>query len=257
MSDLPQRLNIDYRLVWEGDWHAGSGAGSASVDRLVRRLPPTVHDTDRKGQPFLPGSQLKGVLRHHCERLAALFGCAVVAPHQVGSAPPTELLQGFRPLQRSGLVIDRLFGSRYQGDCLFVDDAVPESSTQAWAAREQGRTSMDRLAHTARERTLFVSEVVSGNEQALQGTIRARHPASVLSCYDGGFPLEYALLLAGLRTLDSLGSNRSSGLGRCRIDIRDDVVRWNSRSLTVKDALQCFEEGWELMLELAREEGKA
>jgi CRISPR/Cas system CSM-associated protein Csm3 (group 7 of RAMP superfamily) len=248
MNGTPQRLNITYRIVWNGDWHAGSGEGSASVDRLVRRLP---QNQDGERLPYLPGSQLKGVLRHQCERLAALLGCEVVSPHHGGGDRPGHLLQHFGPLERSGLIIDRLFGNRYQGNCLFVDDALPESST-GWPAHERSRTAIDRLSHTARDRTLFVSEVVSGAGRALRGVIRARHPSSVLSQFDGGFPLEYDLLLAGLQTLDSLGGDRSSGSGFCRIEIVDHV--WNGEEKPVSEALDSFkEEDWKLLLDLVRE----
>jgi hypothetical protein len=75
----------------------------------------------------------------------------------------------------------------------------------------------------------------------------------VLSLFDGGFPLEYALLLGGLRTLDSLGGNRTSGLGRCRIEIPEDVVTWNGSPVLLGTALSSFEEeDWKVMLELAR-----
>jgi CRISPR/Cas system CSM-associated protein Csm3 (group 7 of RAMP superfamily) len=245
MTATPQRLNLDYRIVWESDWHAGSGEGSAGVDRLVRRRGPG-RRSDRP--PLLPGSQFKGVLRHHCERLAALLGCEVVSPHQLGPAQK-ELLRNFRPLARSGLLIDRLFGSRYQGDCLFIDDALPEASG-AWPARNHARTSIDRLSRTARDRTLFISEVVAGGEQrALVGRLRARHAPGVLTCMEGGFPYEYALLLAGLVTLDALGGDRSVGLGSCRVEVPGQVVHWNDRrDYLLAEALRGMEEedwkGW-------------
>jgi CRISPR/Cas system CSM-associated protein Csm3 (group 7 of RAMP superfamily) len=251
VNGTPQRLNVDYRIAWESDWHAGSGEGSAGIDRLVQRR------TCGCGRrlPFVPGAQLKGVLRHQCERLAAVLGCEVVPPHQVGREIAPELLKHFRPLRGSGLLIDRLFGSRFQGECLFVEDALPESE-EDWPARAHGRTSIDRLSRTARDRTLFVSEVVAGGGRALRGRIRARHPAGTLSLYDGDFPLEYALLLAGLLTLDSLGGSRSSGLGVCRVDVPDGKVKWNDDRVPVQIALSSFsEKEWSLLLDLAREGG--
>ena len=52
----PQRLDLCYHIVWRGRWHVGSGYQSAVADRLVQRL--------LDGAPFVPGSQIKGVLRH-------------------------------------------------------------------------------------------------------------------------------------------------------------------------------------------------
>jgi hypothetical protein len=115
---------------------------------------------------------------------------------------------------------------------------------------------MDRLSRTARDRTLFFSEVVAGGGRALRGRIRARHPAGTLSLYDGGFPLEYALLLAGLLTVDGLGGSRSSGLGVCRVEVPDAFVTWNGTRVPLPEALNSFTEGdWSLLLDLAREGG--
>lgn len=252
MNGTPQRLDVVFHIVWQANWHAGSGEGSAGIDRLVRRLPRP--KKGKKGLPFLPGAQLKGVLRHQCERLAALFGCDVVSPHQVGGELPQELLNHFRPLAVSGLLIDRLFGTRYQGDCLFVDDATPDTQ-DGWESRPHSRTAIDRLSRTARDQTLFVSEVVTGHGRRLRGSLRARHPSGVLTQYDDGFPLEYALLLAGLRTVESLGGSRSSGMGSCCIEIAGEVVRWNGKEIPVDEALGSFAEGWKEMLDLAREGG--
>lgn len=244
---IAQRLDVHFRIVWEGNWHAGSGEGDAALDRRVRR---------RAGSrlPMLPGSQFKGVLRHHCERLTALLGISVVSPHQLGRQPPAELLEQFRPLARSELLIDRLFGSRYQGDCLFVDDALPEEAATPWPSWGHARTAIDRLTRTARDRTLFVSEVVSGNGRALLGRLKARHPAGVLTPGENGFPHEYALLLAGLLGIENLGGDRSVGLGKCRIEIPGGVLRWNGNDLPLSTALTSLAEpDWKEQLELHRE----
>lgn len=240
-----QRLDVRFRIVWEGNWHAGSGEGDAALDRRVRR-----RATSRL--PLMPGSQFKGVLRHHCERLAALLGSEVVSPHQIGRELPRELLRQFGPLARSGLLIDRLFGSRYQGDCLFVDDAMPEEGAAHCPSWGHARTAIDRLTRTVRDRTLFVSEVVAGQGRALIGRLKARHPAAVLTQDEDGFPYEYALLLAGLLGIESLGGDRSVGLGTCHIDIQS--IRWNGNSLPLDKALSIFaEKDWYDMLGLLRE----
>lgn len=242
-----QRLDVRFRIVWEGNWHAGSGEGDAAFDRRVRRRAVS-------RLPLMPGSQFKGVLRHQCERLAALFGAEVVSPHHIGRQAPRELLRQFGPLARSGLLIDRLFGSRYQGDCLFVDDALPEEATTHWPAWGHERTAIDRLTRTARDRTLFVSEVVAGQGRALLGRLKARHPAGVLTPGEHGFPLEYALLLAGLLGVESLGGDRGVGLGLCRIEIPGEVVRWNGSELPLTTALGSLTEpDWKDQLDLYRE----
>jgi len=256
MNGSPQRLDIRFTLRWEHAWHVGSGFGSATVDRLICRRPAP---KGGKGSPFVPGSQIKGVLRHHCERLAALFGCDVVPPHQFGPRPSDGLLANFRPLRQSSLLIDRLFGSRYQGECLFVEDATPAANGEPEPSRPHSRTALDRVSGTARERTLFVTEVVEGRDTIYHSRLRARHPAGVLTQLEEGFPYEYALLLAGLFGLDALGGDKSTGLGACTVAVDNDRVRWNDQpDFPVADALVCFAEAdWKEWLDLARGEATA
>jgi CRISPR/Cas system CSM-associated protein Csm3 (group 7 of RAMP superfamily) len=248
-----QRLDIRYLLRWQAGWHVGSGLGSAGIDRLVRRRACGLRG---RRLPYVPGSQIKGVLRHHCERLAELLRCPVVSPHILGEAPQ-EVVENFRPLIHSKLIIDRLFGSRCQGECLYVEDAVPPEDAKT-ATRVHGRTAIDRVSGTARAQTLFVTEVVADQQIALAGRIRARHQAGVLTRDENGFPYEYALLVAGLLSIEALGGNKSAGLGGCRVELADGGVVWNGNPLSAADALTGFQETeWRDMLELLREGGGA
>lgn len=241
----PQRLDLCYCIVWNGRWHVGSGYQSAVADRLLRRLPDET--------PFVPGSQIKGVLRHHCERLALALDLKAVDPHS-SKEHDQQLIKHFTPLEKSNLMVDRLFGSRYQGECLFVTNAAPASSKKKDTTSVQARTAMDRVTRTVMERQLFTTELTEG-DIALQGTIRARHPAGVLTQADDGFPYEYSLLIAGLLSLDALGGDKSVGLGRCRIDLEEESLRWNDASISKEEALQSFEdEDWKEWVDILREE---
>ena len=264
----PQRLDLRYCIAWKGRWHVGSGYQAAVADRLLRRLP--------NGSPFVPGAQIKGVLRHQCERLALTLGLEAVDPHASSKEHGQHLVKHFTPLAKSKLMVDRLFGNRYQGECMFVTNAVPTSSeakstapvqtrpsacpnaskskSRKSTAPVQTRTAIDRITRTVMERHLFTTELTEGDIE-LQGTIRARHPAGVLTQYEDGFPYEYSLLIAGLLSLDALGGDKSVGLGRCEINLKEKALRWNDESITKKDALQSFDEPeWGVMLEMVREE---
>jgi CRISPR/Cas system CSM-associated protein Csm3 (group 7 of RAMP superfamily) len=236
---MNQRLDIAFTITWEAGWHVGSGQGTVAVDRLVRRR---ACGPRGKRVPFVPGSQIKGVLRHNCERIAALLGAEVVSPHVV-DGPADDLLQNFRPLSQSNLLIDRLFGSRYQGDCLFVEDAIPATPVEQ-PLQIHSRTSIDRVSGTARENTLFVSEVAPARGPNLTSRVQARHPVGALTQFDDDtFPYEYSLLLAGLLTLEMLGGDKSAGLGKCRVTIQGDnggSVRWNDRNYPLAEALNSF-----------------
>ncbi len=257
---MTQRLDVRFCIHWEAPWHVGSGQGTAGVDRLVRR-----RACGRRGArlPYVPGSALKGVLRHQCERLLTALKGNFVSPHVApGAEPPDALLEAFRPLRDSALVIDRLFGTRYQGECLFVEDALPPEPTgdlpTTLPTMPMGRTSIDRLTGTVRHRTLFVTEVVMARDAVLVGHLQARHGPGVLTLKDGnsGFPMEYSLLLAGLLSIDALGGDKSAGLGRCRIEVPQGHVRWNDEpEFPLSKALASFEEAdWLDWLTMVRDE---
>ena len=91
------------------------------------------------------------------------------------------------------------------------------------------------------EHHLFTTELVEA-EINLRGRIRGRHPTGVLTQYDGGFPYEYALLLFALPLLDCLGGDKSVGLGRCNIKIKEESLLWNGCHISLDKALQNFQE---------------
>jgi CRISPR/Cas system CSM-associated protein Csm3 (group 7 of RAMP superfamily) len=205
------------------------------------------------GVPFVPGSQIKGVLRHQCERLALALGLEAVNPH-AGIGDDQNLVTHFTPLAKSDLVVDRLFGSRYQGECLFVTNAKPVSCDTDEVVSVQTRTAIDRVTRTVLEQHLFTTELAEG-DISLHGTIRARHPAGVLTQDGNGLPYEYALLMVALLSLDTLGGDKSVGLGQCEIKLKEETLCWNDQRVSLDEVLQSFqEEEWGEMLELLREE---
>ena len=164
-----------------------------------------------------------------------------------------RLVDHFRPLQESELLIDRLFGSRYQGECLFVSNALPTAQERNMTIVE-ARTAIDRVTGTVMDQHLFTTEVVQADVN-LRGEIRARHPRGVLTQDADGFPYEYALLLAGISSVETLGGDKSVGLGRCEVGIDPESLRWNGNEMTLDRALQCFDElEWGDMVNMLREE---
>ena len=254
----PQRLDIGYRITWKGRWHVGSGYQSAAADRLQQR--------SADDAPFVPGSQVKGALRHQCERLANAHGIETVDPHDVrrrrrnrrpaagAEEGDRNLVKHFRPLAKSGLLIDRLFGSRYQGECVFVTNAEPAKQEPQSTIAVAARTAIDRVTGTVMEQHLFTTETVATGPD-LHGTIRARHPAGVLTPEEDGqgFPYEYALLVAGLLTLETLGGGKSVGLGRCALEVKS--LCWNNADTKIETALASFQEpDWAVLVNMVREE---
>ena len=246
----PQRLDLEYHIVWQGRWHVGSGYQSAATNRLLHRMGGI------DGSPFVPGSQIKGVLRHQCERFARALCLEATNPHAGIEEDDQKLIKHFTPLAKSSLVVDRLFGSRYQGECLFVTNAEPVLPTEKAVTSVQPRTALDRVTGTVMEQHLFTTEFAEGGAN-LQGAIRARHQAGVLTQEEDGFPYEYALLLATLLSLDTLGGDKSTGLGRCKIRLKKETLCWNNQCLSLDEALQSFKDEpdeWGEMLKILRGE---
>lgn len=235
----PQRMDLVYRIDWHTAWHVGSGFDSAVADRLVRRHWQR-KDNNSPAPPFVPGSLIKGVLRHQCERLATALGMDAIDPHATSQSQQRQLVHHFRPLKDSPLLVDRLFGSRYQGECLFVENAVPASAERRITCLRT-RTAMDRVTGTILERHLFTTELSESAGPVLTGRIRGRHPDGVLTSYEDGIPYEYALLIAGLLGIDALGGDKSSGLGRCEVSILHDQVCWNGQTTSIQEVLDGFE----------------
>ena len=245
---VPQRLDLEYCIKWTGRWHVGSGYQGVAADRLVRRL------GGRDTPPFVPGSQIKGVLRHQCERLALSLGLDALDPHASSPDQNRRLVRHFVPLSQSDLVVDRLFGNRYQGECLFVRNALPQSEGKPRVS-VRARTAMDRVTGTVMEQRLFTGEQVE-RESCLYGSLRARHAAGILTPEDGdeGFPLEYALLVAALLSLDSLGGDKSVGVGQCEIHLEPGTLRWNNDGISTDDALSSLKDKeWGELLGMTRE----
>ena len=250
----PQRLDLEYYIVWQGRWHVGSGYQSAATNRLLRRMGGV------DGSPFVPGSHIKGVLRQQCERFALALGLEATNPHDGIKEDNRELIKHFKPLAKSSLVVDRLFGSRYQGGCLSVTNAEPILSAEDRVSSVQSRTALDRVTGTVMEQSLFTTEFAEGGID-LRGSIRARHPADVLTQYeDDEFPYEYALLLVTLLSLNALGGDKSVGLGRCKILLKEETLCWNSERISSDEVIQSFKDlgdEWGEMLKMLREESTA
>ncbi len=243
----PQRLDVSFTIVWQAPWHVGSGRGSLAADRLLRRRRCGPGGTRA---PYVPGSQIKGVLRHRCECLLLALGGRAVSPHAT-PAIPDELLRAFLPLAQSPYLVDRLFGNRYQGECLFVEDAVPAEAAML-PVELRSRTAMDRLTGTVREQTLFTTEIAPPLGMTLRSRLAARHPPGVLTQESPNQPpLEYPLLIAALLSIDALGGDKSIGLGACRIELTD--IQWNGRPYDVRDILKPLEDPeWHGLIELHR-----
>lgn len=230
---MGHELTVLYELEPKSRWHVGSGLGRGLVDRTVQMR----KHRDARGLaivPVIPGSTIKGNLRHRCEQLAAAFGLAWQDPHLASGAA----VAGFHSLRQSSLIVDRLFGTRYQGSCLFVSDCLWTEGYYGPAhVQPMTRVSLDRGTGTAREARLFTADYLEP-ASCLQGRIEALHGDGEAKLL-GTFPFEYALLLAGLVTLDRIGGHRTTGMGK--VTTRITSVTYNSTRVQDTAWADCLE----------------
>jgi CRISPR/Cas system CMR subunit Cmr4 (Cas7 group RAMP superfamily) len=231
---------IEIKLVIKffSRWHIGAGAGRGLIDRIVIR--------DTLNRPFIPGSTLKGLTRQSCEDIALGLGLDVADPHDAAIevfADETHIY-----------IIDRLFGSRFRGECLYFRNAVLNNSVSTdFYFLPMTRTKIDRYTGTVVEKHLFTVEYTEPVE--LHSSILGFH--RVLTTEGGNsLPIEYALLIAGLRNLNKCGGDKSTGKGRLKIELNS--IKYNGEAISLDDALSVFVESeFDEYYKLLREEANA
>lgn len=223
---MSHTIEISIRIQFQGRWHVGSGGGKGLVERAVL--------LNGKKEPYIPGSTLKGVTRQCCEDLAETLGLEVADPHDLTN------IATFESLQKNHYIVERLFGSRYEGECLFFRDASLPLGGKFFPSLHLlpiTRTKIDRLTGCAAEDHLFSTEY--GEPLILEGSILGYHPLLTFP-ESKRFPLEYLLLIAGIGNLSRLGADKSIGKGMLEVEILE--IKWNGNKVLQAAALSDFRE---------------
>ena len=248
-------LQLTYKLTFTTLFHCGTGERTGLIDRSVIR--------DNDGYLYVPGSTFKGTLREICEQLARLYDPAmgqgnadpwgsVASPHDSEAA-----LQGLGHAYPS--MVTRIFGSQIVPGRLFFDDArLSEKDQHLYEerAQEAGRPDrragrrdykglqvniytqvrLDRPTRTAVQGALYTSEFGTGDltfNGSIQGWLECT-PIEAAAPQNGRHRNEtptysLLLLLAGLRMIERLGGNKSSGKGECKCEIQE--LKLNGHSI--------------------------
>jgi CRISPR/Cas system CSM-associated protein Csm3 (group 7 of RAMP superfamily) len=252
-------LSIDSAVLlrFERSAHIGTGRSEGPIDRAVRR--------DAEGEPYVPGSALKGALRMTAERLVQQLNEITDLGPEVqlgmrrrGDRVLEERCRAPRPEQmcqsHDPCVVCRLFGNVFTGSRLRVSDAHAQEdspldrSLRDLADREDGgdllrgpqartaptdvltRLRIDRRRKGAEAGALFTSEY-SRKASAYRASLTGTLPTVPLSDANER-PAELVLLAAAVSATDQIGGEASTGHGRCRLQFTGSGTISASRGKT-------------------------
>ena len=198
------------------------GAGGSSGSLADK---PIVRTADNK--LLIPASQLKGRLRHECEKLARGLGWAICqAPNPQMMCPqradfPEEEARRFQRDEdyrvvgdnRYHCLICQIFGNPALPSRVIFDDLICQEKPENLPSEVlRPGVTINRRRHTAEEKKLYFLETSPANIQLkFTGDIHLQpnSPASTK-----------ALILAGLHHINALGGSKSVGLGWLRWEIK-------------------------------------
>lgn len=184
---------------------AGGSSGSLADKPIIRNA---------KGQLLIPASQLKGRLRHECEKLARGLGWQIFESPSAASLCPTEaqVEQQFREsYQVTGYrgyhcLVSQIFGNPILPSRIIVDDLVCLKEADDLPEVLRPGVTINRSRGTAEDKKLYFLETSPANAQLeFEGGIHLLYPECP------GYAK--ALIVAGLHHIHALGGSKSAGLG--------------------------------------------
>ncbi len=166
---------------------AGGSSGSLADKPIVRNASGTL---------IIPGSHLKGRLRHECEKLARGLRLPVSESPNPGAM-----------MQTPNCVISKIFGNPQISSRLWVDDFICEAQREELPTEViRPGVTINRRRGTAEHEKLYYLETSPANQKLeFTGQIHLE----LVSEIDYALPL----LLAGLQHIKALGGSKSAGLG--------------------------------------------
>lgn len=196
------QLKVTIQLL--SDYHIGTGTGRGrTVDAVIVK--------DPSGLPYLLGSSIKGLARHHAE--STLVPTLFSTSHDFG-------------------LIDCVFGAQGSEPGTFhFDDFHLASSTVSDRPIVVGRSARDRQSGTSEYKALFFQEV--GAAATFESIVEGANLS------DDAYGVRAMMLVVmALRKIESLGASRRRGRGRCKVtvEIIDGPAGLKGKQLPQADA---------------------
>lgn len=183
---------------------AGGSSGSLADKPIVRNA---------RGQLLIPGSQVKGRLRHECEKLARSLGWQIFSAPSAQLLCPTEeqVSSQFRnDYQVTGYrgyhcFVSQIFGDPILPSRVIVDDLICSLAAEDLPEVLRPGVTINRKRRTAEEKKLYLLETSPVNTQlSFEGEIHL-----LPNCPNYAKPL----IVAALHHIHALGGSKSAGLG--------------------------------------------
>lgn len=203
------------------------GAGGSSGSLADK---PIIRNADKK--LLIPASQLKGRLRHECEKIArALQWNICESPKAETMCPQRKGIDGnfnredykIQNDEHHHCLICQIFGNPVLPSQVLFDDLICTEEPENLPEVIRPGVTINRCRRTAEENKLYFLETSPSNAQLqFQGEIHF-----LPNCPEFG----KALIYAGLQHINALGGSKSSGLG---------WLTWKIEKLGIDDSVWQF-----------------
>ncbi|NES65899.1 MAG: CRISPR-associated protein Csm3 [Okeania sp. SIO2D1] len=210
---------------------AGGSSGSLADKPIIRNA---------EGNLLIPGSQIKGRLRHECEKIARGLNWAICeSPNPQSMCPERANLEGNFKIdqykftdeisneERYHCLICQLFGNPVLPSRVIFNDLICTEDPENLPEILRPGVTINRRRGTAEENKLYFLETSPVNaqlkftgEMLIQGNINPNY-------------VDYAqaLIWAGLRQINALGGSKSVGLG---------WLKWELPEISVEEKVWDF-----------------
>lgn len=190
---------------------AGGSSGSLADKPIVRNAETNL---------VIPASQVKGRLRHECEKIARALGwqiCQAPAAGMMRLQRDQTIDPGFKRSEYEvpnyantyHCLVSQIFGDPILPSRILLDDLICEENPENLPEVLRPGVSINRRRRTAEEKKLYLLETSPANVQ-----LRFTGKLHLLPTLTPNRP-DYAqvLIWAGLRHIHALGGGKSAGLG--------------------------------------------
>jgi CRISPR-associated RAMP protein (TIGR02581 family) len=170
---------------------------------------------DPRGNPFIPGSSFKGILRSFIERFLSGAGISHCFPTDDDPCIKKDQWDNMKEILEKACPVCRIFGSSYMGSKLKIKDMpVKQEEWHETFLRIRDGIIIDRESRTAKNKGKYDFETVSPGVTFLMeivgDNLEDHEKGMIFTAFD--------LISQGF---GSLGGNVSRGTGKIKIDITE------------------------------------